>query len=762
MILKRIQAENILKYRQLHLTDLPTQGQIAVAGRNEAGKTAIGETICFALFGRTFSLPPKEVTRVIRWGEFKGSVTLEFTGRDGGDYVITRQIDNNGKQDVRLLIAGDGEPVAEGVEAVDEAVHEVGGFTYRSFIDSFYLAQREMEVPHAKSATVKALIGVDRLETAAGQLHAEMTATAHDIRKIDAEVGETQSHITAVGLDRAHLGRVESQRESKEADAEKAEENCEQQSARAANIAKSAESFARAAQMFVSSTLSTNFTEWRQRRQEVEVGLATAAKASQAAGAEVDSSALDAASTAVHCFDDGLSEYGKVRDLAGLYQERLTALLDETPVRRPAETDPVDEDESRFIDRLDDVDDRIYVAKRRRKPVLGFGVFFTELAAVAWIGWAVLLAAPESTVAGWLRAIVGGSESTRQLVFLFGALLTTTITAGMCVMFRNATQQLREFAAERENIEAATQTARSELSMMDAIEQAAVPDALAALRGVQNPLLHRAVVAFADGDGAVLVKPDALDEKLGQIHDGSDKAVRSLLKARDRLMEQAEHSRDEALELREEVAALDQEITVEKQRWEEVEGHERTLAGLQAKSDSLRQDIRVRKLGCEMIEGATRRIYSRFHPELRRFVSKILPHLTEERYQHLELDDDLRVRVFCNEKNDFVGLAEISNGTHRQLMLCVRLALSQALIASSSKAAQFIFFDEPFAFFDQQRMARAIDVLGKISPQLTQVWLAAQEFDDRSRFDMFIDCGVDSDTLEMSGNGAAKPATAVA
>jgi hypothetical protein len=156
-----------------------------------------------------------------------------------------------------------------------------------------------------------------------------------------------------------------------------------------------------------------------------------------------------------------------------------------------------------------------------------------------------------------------------------------------------------------------------------------------------------------------------------------------------------------------------------------------------------------------LIEGSCRRIYGRFQRELRRFVSKILPRLTEDRYEQLEIDSDLRVRVFCKDKNDFVGLSEISNGTHRQLMLCVRLALSQALIASSSKSAQFIFFDEPFAFFDEQRMGKAIDVLRRISPQIKQVWLAAQKFEHPAAFDLVLDCDVAVDCLDAAGAGVA-------
>jgi len=171
----------------------------------------------------------------------------------------------------------------------------------------------------------------------------------------------------------------------------------------------------------------------------------------------------------------------------------------------------------------------------------------------------------------------------------------------------------------------------------------------------------------------------------------------------------------------------------------------------QAKANELRHHIVVRTVGRELIEGTCRRIYERFHPELRAFVGRILPQLTENRYEQIELDDDLRVRVFCKDKNDFVGLTELSNGMHRQLMLCVRLALSQALIASSSKSSQFLFFDEPFAFFDERRMAKAIDVLRKISPEITQVFLAAQRFDDPDSFDMFLNCEVDTDILEASG-----------
>ena len=60
---------------------------------------------------------------------------------------------------------------------------------------------------------------------------------------------------------------------------------------------------------------------------------------------------------------------------------------------------------------------------------------------------------------------------------------------------------------------------------------------------------------------------------------------------------------------------------------------------------------------------------------------------------------------------------------------------------------------QPFAFFDERRMAKAIDVLRRISPQITQVWLAAQQFDDPAAFDMLLECSIDTMDFQVAGNG---------
>ena len=81
MIITRLHSENFLKYAELEFNDLPASGLIAVSGPNESGKSTIGETICFALFGRTYSVNADTPEKLIRWGQPRCNVSIDFRAR---------------------------------------------------------------------------------------------------------------------------------------------------------------------------------------------------------------------------------------------------------------------------------------------------------------------------------------------------------------------------------------------------------------------------------------------------------------------------------------------------------------------------------------------------------------------------------------------------------------------------------------------------------------------------------------------------------
>ena len=103
MIIHSIRATNVLKYAELSI-DLADKGLIGISGANESGKSSIGETVCFALFGRTFSVAEDEIDKVVRWGENHCAVTLEFSVEDQR-YVLSRFLDRDGKHSAKLSLA---------------------------------------------------------------------------------------------------------------------------------------------------------------------------------------------------------------------------------------------------------------------------------------------------------------------------------------------------------------------------------------------------------------------------------------------------------------------------------------------------------------------------------------------------------------------------------------------------------------------------------------------------------------------------------
>lgn len=749
MIIKRIAAENILKYRRLEVANIPARGQIAISGSNESGKTAIGETICLGLFGRTFSLGPDEFVKAIRWGEFRGSVVLEFTGRDGLDYVIHREIDCDGNHHVRLDQIGDRHPCGGG--SVQEAINEVVGFTFDRFVDSFYLAQREIEMPRAGSAKLKALIGLDSLERVAGGLCREREELGGSIEGLEADVATAYQQLIEIDPDQELLGRLQEQRgELGDAIAE-ADQQAATLSSREEAIAQAGDALAATARSLLQTGVASRYGEWRERQSCAQQSAADAVACAAEPGADRGPEGLSQYAAALHPFERGLAEYEKVRTLAHLHRDRLERLL-----RDDSDGNSAQDDEAgrvlRFCEGRRSLVQMASRLERLRKPIQLVGLALGVATLAAWGLWGAHRVRLVPELSEWLQANLAVGGVGAGVPLLGSAASGTVLTLIVFVFWIQRARRLRSLDQQIKDLDTRTEKAKEDVGFITSLDNSLLPDAVAGLRGTANDLLSSAAAAFAAGDGAPLVKPEVHEEKMAAILRCSEVAQEALERVHLDVRERAGELRSNLEENRRGLDDVERRIDVERQRREQAKPIEERLVQLEGRLTDLQRHVRVRELGQELIDGTIRRIQSRFHPELRRFVGKVLPRITNGRYRHLQIDDELNVRVFSADKNDFVGLEEISNGTHRQLMLCLRLALSQALIASTTKAPQFIFLDEPFAFFDQERTRWAFDMLRRISPQLSQIWLVAQEFDEGATFDMAIRCEVGTDTLVVNGS----------
>jgi len=158
-----------------------------ISGENESGKSSIGETICFALFGRTFSLDEEHLQKVLRWGENRCSVILEFTV-DDTRYLLGRFLDRDGNHGARLALAEKpDETLARGVTSVADRLFEILGYEFDEFVESFYLAQREITTPHPHSVAVKIMAGVAPLEQVSSEFEEEIAKFEEMLDEIEAE-----------------------------------------------------------------------------------------------------------------------------------------------------------------------------------------------------------------------------------------------------------------------------------------------------------------------------------------------------------------------------------------------------------------------------------------------------------------------------------------------------------------------------------------------------------------------------------------------
>ena len=138
---------------------------------------------------------------------------------------------------------------------------------------------------------------------------------------------------------------------------------------------------------------------------------------------------------------------------------------------------------------------------------------------------------------------------------------------------------------------------------------------------------------------------------------------------------------------------------------EQVAGEAERLAAWREELEVLRRRERVYGLALAAIvaaETATMRSATRF---LETRMRDDLPRLTGERYRRVEIDDrSLDIRVFAPERGDFVGAAELSQGTFDQVLLAARLGLVRFVLRGRRPP---LLLDDPFVTFDDVRAERA-------------------------------------------------------
>jgi DNA repair protein SbcC/Rad50 len=582
VIIQSLTAENILKYRRLDLRDLPEHGLIAISGQNESGKSTIGETICFALFGRTFSLDQDEINKLILWGENRCSVTMTFREQDGESFSITRSLDMEGNQSARLWrLADPDNPMATGKEAVDKALFALTAYGYDEFIESFYLAQREITSPQPHSMTLKTIAGLSTLEKGAFMVEGEMHRDEDEVASMQAELSLQQDELTGLDLDPDHLD---------------------------------------------------NLVNEKSRADQEQEHLAER----------------------INHYESTLEEY------------------------------------SRVYPKL--------VGHNTTRGRLSFWLSLNSLMLLTLVSAWLLMTIQPNLKQSWLDIF------SPYLPDGIGWLLLPAIPIGLLLKSYNTS--IRRLRLPGVALGAA---------LLDHEQN----------QGLDNELLLQS-------------------EKLAQQANESSLEGAALSVEMQPLLT---HLKTSLEENRTRSEGLDEPILEEEKRREQATALELRIVELEGIIEDRTRHNQARRISIELLAGACTHLSRRFNHVIREHVGMTLPLFTEDRYEHLQIEDDMTIQVFSNEKRGYLDLDEISSGTQRQIMLAVRLALSQELACRRVGSNQFLILDEPFAFFDQERTINSLGVLPELSTDLPQIFVTSQVFPEGSDFQREIACSRDTTEL---------------
>jgi exonuclease SbcC len=735
MIINSVRAENVLKYSLLDLGDVPARGLIAVIGDNESGKSSIGESICFALFGRTFSLGPEELDKVIRWGESRCSIKLDFTTPDGQRYQVARFLDELGNHGASISRAGE-TPMIRGIEEVESALKDIIGFGYAEFVESFYLAQREITTPHPHSFAVKAMAGVDVLEKVVGNCADEAERSRQQAEETGAELSDIQAQIAALDLQEGHLeslrGQVEEQESALGSDR-----------LRIAELKDTAEQADRithrlraGANAWQGIDPEASFDERRNQARALEAVLAEITPDCRAQPATAQP--LDELAAAAADARERLGVFESLSARAAAYRGQLERLLG------GPETTGLKAGEQTFAARQAELlaADKRTASGRRTAQVAMFVLLLLSLS--AWGVTGLLGLAPESpqatALAEWLTSISANWRNLFQPWFILVACLLTVLF--LVFMGRSIAlgSQLQQLGRSREKIIYEVANASQEARDLAALDDMPLPDALAFLGRLRDETMAAHAAEFAQGVGAALIDPNEHARRREAFSNSAGMLEQGLAASKEAAVGEVDGLHESVAARSADIARLGEMIAHEEER---VRKHRELAAiadNLSARVDELQHRIRVRELAADLLGGAIHYISQRFNTEVRNLAADSLPRFTNGRYEHLQIDENLKVKAFSNEKRNFMDLDEISSGTQRQIMLAVRLALSQKLVNSVIQGPQMLFLDEPFAFFDESRTASALAVLPEVSGDFTQIWVTSQTFPAASRFDMYVEC----------------------
>ncbi len=747
MLIRSIRAENFMRFEQVLVEDLPERGVIGLEGANESGKSTLGELVVFALFGHLSDRPNEPVGRAIRWGAESLSVELRFAVApcDGGgstrEFMLYREIDRGGTNYVRIVELPARKDVATGNLKVQQFVAECLRFDYEEFQDSFYHSQHELRAGRSgRLDFLEQASGISDLRLVKARLMEGYEEIEHDHASVQKVLSLNRNQIVRLQRGAAKLTELRTKRDECAHALEEAEKQISAQKGELAALKKESKRLeGRAAELkkLASKPAEAALEIVNRLVREEDEARRTRAEVAESWKKEFDRSY------------DGLSPL----------RQRLEAWRDvrAAVAARVAELgqglDPGAEVGPQARLSQIETERQSALARRRRwaRCSMAAVVFLTIGAVAVFLG----VKPPTNLPADVLPILRwgGGVVAVGSLIGLICSCLSWSRARQAIAMLRSALEECRRdfdrlrqlqssLADAVQDVKVAgvnaqlAQLAETDGESVASLARAAIDAGSAGTESSSGDDLARELSDLAQNDRTLRGRLVERSQRLPKELDATEKTGRRKRGDHDRLLSEIREC-----ESQEQRAAklLDETMEVE----------------LEAARVQRRMDTRL--AATRLVDETIAAIRAKVAPALTALLKVVLPRVTAGQYRDVKVDDELTVRVFSSTKSDFLALGELSGGTQEALRLAMRLALSQAFVASRLHQAQFVFLDEPFKMMDDQRAAGTLEVLRELSPDLRQIFVSQPNFGDGVEESFVLSIRLDParHTLHVRGDGVS-------
>jgi DNA repair exonuclease SbcCD ATPase subunit len=727
-----------MRFSRVEITNLPSGGLVGIEGPNESGKTTLGELILFALFGRSRATVESPVLGLIRWGAEALSVELEFSVEslpdprsDGdaaarADYLLFRQVDRHGTNFVKIIELPGRKDVASGNVQVAEFLAGRIGFDVAEFQHSFYHDQYEIRrVQTSQVAFFESATGVKHLEEAVESLRRELEPLEREFSFYQKEIARNLSQIEKYDRNARKLTDLNDRRDSVESRLEEKKRRLSEMKAQLDGLRAEASALQERSATS-GGLLDLTADELRQTARDL---------------LEQEKGAVETRKTL--CDDESLRTGGrevlesleKLAALSAAVGGLRARIRDEQRQLLRQKEDPSEGTLARIREQEAEAGREGRLFRRSlglflllSLPLAGFAAWFVLA------GTTLLFASADSpalaSLPAWLRPYVPWG------VAGFGLLLPLIVL--LCLI-----QSVRHRRRAR--------LAQAELEVARARDQRLTREG-AGLQGLLDGAGVRELPRFVreaatDGREAIVEAARELKADYGDLLESDDgitglvenltSSYRALCsriaEVSPALEKQVQQSESHRKKLKGDRSRVLNEIRECESQAAKKTALEERNSELEVSAGGIRSRIDLRLLASCLLDETASRLRGKVGPTLTGFVKSILPRLTAGRYRDVRVENDLEIKVFSSEKNDFLSLHELSGGTNEALCLALRLAVSQTLVTSRSRQTQFVFLDEPFKMMDAQRTTDTLRVLQSLSPDLRQFFLVQPEFNEEER-----------------------------